>query len=1035
MADADPWIPACEREPIHLPGAIQGWGALLVADAASLRVRHASANLQNFIGLAAGDAIGKTLADVIGTAGLQRLMPAATDGVAATSLLPANPGGPALAVAMHSLGGSLYLEMEAAPVPADGGPLSAGWARSGRVVATLRATESLPALFAEAAAALRRATGFDRAIVYRFDTIGHGEVIAEDCAADMEPFLGINYPASDVPRQARALYLRQLVRVIADSEETPVPLIGAAGTPDLSLSALRAVSPIHLEYLRNMGVRATLAVSLVIEGALWGMLVCHHRTANYVPPAARALCELIGQVTALKVTTLREAEVRHAAALQRDRLFDMQHRLAARQEDPAGLADALAEESAELLSLCEAEGAIVRLGGRTASVGTAPRGPGADALLHAVIEHASRATGASLAVFTTDRLRDLLGPERADIGGDHAGAMLLPLPYRPGDAILWLRPERARVVRWGGNPEAAFTIDDTTGIYRPRRSFAVWLQQVSGQSQPWLDGHTEAARGLQSVMDKLLAGYTEAMRVARDAANRAAAAKSEFLATMSHEIRSPMSGLLGVLELLRATSLDADQSRMAGMIHQSASMLLAVLNDVLDFSKIEAGALSIDLTPVGLRTLVGAVAQPFRVSAAQKGLTLDFTIDPAVPDQIRTDPLRLKQILGNLLSNATKFTASGSIGLRVELDTTWPETMLCFRVSDTGIGIDPDVMERLFSPFTQADGSTTRTFGGTGLGLSISRQLAKLLDGTLTVRSEKGVGSEFTLLLPLLDVTEEQAEQAPASAPARPVLPSGRRVLVVDDDATIRWLSQRQLEKLGLMATVADDGETGLRLLQQEPFDLVLTDCHMPRMDGATLARTIRASADPRLGKLPIIGLTADVTEKQRELCLAAGMSELAIKPLTVERLSQLLQRHLPAVDQGRGGGQGASAPASDVPTLRAIPFDDQIFLAIFPPGEPEGAAWLTDFLANAHREAQALAGLIGTQAAAGEIAKAAHRLAGTSFSVGAMLLGEAARALEHAALANERDSFADKQAALLAALDKAEAAIGRFLSAAPAGR
>ncbi len=525
----------------------------------------------------------------------------------------------------------------------------------------------------------------------------------------------------------------------------------------------------------------------------------------------------------------------------------------------------------------------------------------------------------------------------------------------------------------------------------------------------------------------------EEMRAARDEADRASRAKSEFLATMSHEIRSPMSGLLGVLELLRETGLDADQKRMADMVHNSASILLAVLNDILDFSKIEAGALAIETEPVELRPLLEELVQPHALAAAQKGLPVTLRVAAGVSARVGTDKLRLRQILGNLLSNAIKFTASGEVAL-VVMEEAGPAApgddagaWLRFVVRDSGIGMDEDVLARLFNPFTQADPSTTRNFGGTGLGLSISRRLAHLLGGDLRVTSRPGVGSEFALLLPMRPCAE--APQMPAGGGGGTIakLPSGCHVLVVDDDPTIRWLSQRQLETLGCRADVVRSAEAALERLDVAEYDLVLTDCHMPGMDGAALTRTIRAAADQRRRCLPVIGLTADVTETQRVLCQTAGMNALAIKPLTVARLSHLLAEHLPA-------GHLGSASPDDALALRSVAFDAGIYQEIFPPRDPQGAAWLGEGLDALRRDVGALsalvhAGTVDTPA----VAAVAHRLAGAAFSLGAMLLGQAARVLEHAAVAGERPALAERFAVVEAELGEARRAIGVFMGEATA--
>jgi light-regulated signal transduction histidine kinase (bacteriophytochrome)/CheY-like chemotaxis protein len=1022
----------CQTGPIHAPDAIQGWGALLVADEASLQIRHASANLHSWSPLPAAEALGRSLPDVLGERVVARLLPGnrAAPGQAGHIKLPRRAGLPPLAATALRDQGSILVEMEPARWP----PCSIGRAERRPpqqwLVESLRGARDFQSLFTLATAALRQVTGFDRVLLYRFDSDNHGEVLADDHAPGMDSLLGLHFPKEDIPPQARQIFSVVTLRLICDSQSAPVPLLRldpASLSPDLSRAALRAPAPCHSAYLGNMGSRATATIALTVDGRLWGVLACHHRKPGYLPPDRRALCAVIGHVTSLMVAILRDVEGRKASASNRALLAGMAARLAHERDDPARLAEGLAAESDAVLRLCDAEAAIIRLGGRTLGCGAAPAGAAADTMLDAIIA-AAAADGTTDTLFATDHLAchidpAILGAMHAENPVPAAGALLLKLNEKRGDAIVWLRPEQSLTVRWGSQPDTPLFADIAGDRLVPRGSYMVWQQEVRDRSRLWRTRNLEAAAGLRREIDKLLVGYAEKMRVAREAAERATQAKSEFLATMSHEIRSPMSGLLGVLELLRGTKLDGEQTRMASMIHSSASMLLAVLNDILDFSKIEAGALSIVPEPVSLRALIASLVQPISLSAGP-ATRLAVEIEPALPDCIVTDPLRLQQILGNLLSNAVKFTAAGTITLKVTAAGAEADPILRFQLRDTGIGMSADVVARLFAPFMQADGSTTRKFGGTGLGLCISQQLTRLLGGTLSAASRLGEGSEFTLDLPLrLGVLA--APRSEVTAPGPQHLPLGdKRVLVVDDDATIRWLSQRQLEKLGIPADIAKDGEEGLQKLRSGAYHLVLTDCHMPRMDGVTLTRAIRHDPDPALRGVPVIGLTADVTETQRSLCHQAGMNELAIKPLTVDRLLQLLLRHLQA---GFAGGQEDVAESH----VRDMSFDDQIYHAIFPPGDPQGQAWLTEWLASAWRDLCGVQALLTARVDWAELRQVAHRLAGSSFSVGATRLGTAARLLEavcdtgqqavlHRHVARIDQEYQDAKAEILAFLKQA---------------
>jgi len=510
------------------------------------------------------------------------------------------------------------------------------------------------------------------------------------------------------------------------------------------------------------------------------------------------------------------------------------------------------------------------------------------------------------------------------------------------------------------------------------------------------------------------------LRAAKEAAEAANRSKGEFLATMSHEIRSPMSGVLGIIELLRESRLEPDQQHMVEMVYDSASSLLTVLNDILDFSKIEAGAITLAPEPIYLAKFIPSACDTLAHIASKKGLSFAVDIAPDVPELISIDSVRLRQILVNLLANAVKFTAKGSVGLRVTRsgDASAPPT-LAFAVSDTGIGMTPEVVARLFTPFTQADTSTTRNFGGTGLGLSICRRLATLMGGAVVAASEMGAGSVFTVTLPLVPV-DPAAAPSQEQAAATDTEKFGRaRVLVAEDLAMNRWLIRRQLERLGLVVEAVENGQVAATALSEQRYDLLITDFHMPAMDGIALAQHVRAQEARDGGqRLPIIGLTADVTGDGAGRCRAAGMDEVVSKPVNLQRLDEALGRLLL-------GRTGPSAPPDAAPAATPV-FDDATYRELFDEGDPEGADWLASFIETADR----LTGELRQSANAGDQAgmiAAAHRLAGASLSAGAMRLGGAARALETAGLAGTISDPAEPIEAIEAERATVRLAIQRY--------
>lgn len=437
-------------------------------------------------------------------------------------------------------------------------------------------------------------------------------------------------------------------------------------------------------------------------------------------------------------------------------------------------------------------------------------------------------------------------------------------------------------------------------VYRMYKSSIAELE-LSYKNEVLIGDLTKVGNNLESLNDDLKDEIDHGKQIelelnkAKEKAEKMSQSKGEFLANMSHEIRTPMNGVIGTLQLLEDTELSDEQKEFVEIAHRSADALLAILNDILDLSKIEAGKLSFESLVFDIKQVVNDIVILHSLKAEQQGVSLVQHADEKLPNFLMGDPMRIRQVIVNLVSNALKFTKHGEVKISIDVVNKDIDSVdLRVTVADTGIGIPQAAQDTLFDAFTQADGSTTRKYGGTGLGLAIVSQLVDMMGGSLGMESVEGKGSSFWFTANL-QVTAAVPYAVVATIDGNEDLKLDAKILMVEDNPINQMVAQKMLEKIGLKATIANNGIEALQCLDQQSFDLVLMDCQMPEMDGFDATREIRKLDIKALDQkhLPVVAMTANVMSGDRERCLEVGMDDYIGKPVQRDQLATVLRKWL----------------------------------------------------------------------------------------------------------------------------------------------
>ncbi|MCO8167240.1 ATP-binding protein [Pseudomonas sp. 21LCFQ02] len=728
----------CASEPIQFPGAIQPHGVLLTLTEPDLVLLQVSANIESLLGQRPEQVLGQPLACLLGEAQATLIAQArsAQSFSDAPRLLLTNNGREFEAL-LHRHDGVLVLELECQDSNVLVANDKALTGNLGRMLRNLQAAPTLQALYEASVREIQKLTGYDRVLVYRFEEQGHGQVIAEASSPDMELYNGLFFPASDIPEQARELYRRNWLRIIPDADYQAVELLPRlrpdTGQPlDMSFATLRSVSPIHCEYMRNMGVLSSMSVSLLKGDKLWGLITCGHRTPLYVPHELRIACQTLGQVLSLQISAMEALEVNRQRDAKLQTLALLNESMVAAQDD---VFDGLAAQPELLMQLVDASGVAILEGNQLHCFGNCPT-PEQIRLLHAWLMKRNEP------VFSSHHLSSVYPPAEA-YQKSASGVLAMSLPKPIDNGVLWFRQEVKESIPWSGNPEKPLDmVDSEAGLrLRPRTSFEIWKVEMTGIASRWSHGDLFAANDLRrSALEDDLA-----RQVRRE--QQAVRARDDLVAVVSHDLRNPMtviSMLCGMMQKSFSSDGPHTSRRISSAIdtmQQAASRMNVLLEDLLDTSKIEAGRYTIAPRPLEVTQIFDEAYTLLAPLALDKGIDLVFS--PGEQLRVHADPERLFQVLSNLIGNAIKFTPmQGQISVSAEADG---ERVL-FCVRDCGEGIAPEQLPFIFDRYwTLKDNNPT----GTGLGLYISQGIVKAHGGTLSAESEVGQGSVFRFSMPV----------------------------------------------------------------------------------------------------------------------------------------------------------------------------------------------------------------------------------------------------------------------------------------------
>ncbi len=735
MTDYQVDLTNCDKEPIHIPGKVQAHGFLVAVDNQFV-ISYASENISAFLPTQAADLLGQKVS------ALEHLLLQQEETGFISQLLllgrhtksfeTINPYKVIINRADHNLilsqtGSYFLLEFEP-----DSTATEVDIHKTiGRSVSEMLAGKQLKQLLDNAAQQVKQLIGYDRIMIYKFLDDGHGEVIAEYKEDYLEPFLGLHYPATDIPKQARELYKKNLTRIITDVNAESSPILGMASQGeekplDLTCSALRAVSPIHIQYLKNMGVTSSFSISLMYKDELWGLIACHNYSPRFINYKAREASKLIGQI----ISSALEYKQDEANVQKNEQFKAAYNELSDMLRKGGDIGEAITQHETNILSVTDATGAVLVYEDKITSLGQVPDKADLENLVNWLKKNMEDR------IYYTHQLPEVYQPAK-NFSNVASGILACTLSKEMGELIAWFKPEQLSTINWAGNPNKPVEVD-AHGVMNlsPRRSFDVWQETVRNSSERWTREEIANVLKLRDEVVFAINRQANEIRLLNEKLKQAYEELDTFSFTVSHDLRTPLSTIKNYSELLLEAnqSLDDDAKRILRKVIAGADKLNFLIKEVLNYSRV--GRADLEYTDIDMKSLVDEIKNDLVVALNIRDLQFEVGDTPL----LYGDRTMVTQVFANLLNNAIKYSAkSNPPKVRVEGKET--STEVIYSINDNGIGIDLNYYNRIFDLFKRMD--NVRGYEGTGVGLAIVKRIIEKHHARIWVESELGVGTIF----------------------------------------------------------------------------------------------------------------------------------------------------------------------------------------------------------------------------------------------------------------------------------------------------